>query len=83
MSDEEQPAERGAKIHSEGEQEDKRNISIFLKIRPSTDTSLAVSVEEDTRSVQVCVPRSVDQGYAAHRTAEPMHSAAICSFIFL
>jgi hypothetical protein len=76
MSDEEQPAEHDASKHSEEEQENKRNISIFLRIRPCTDASLGVSVEEDTRSVQICVPRTADQGYAAYRTAEPMHIAA-------
>ena len=76
MSDEEQLAEHDATNHSEGEQQNKRNISIFLRIRPSTDTSLAVSVEEDTRSVRVCVPRTVDQGYAAYRNAEAMHITA-------
>ena len=75
MSDEEQPAEHDASNHSEGERDNKRNISIFLRIRPSTDASLGLSVEEDTRTVQVCVPRTADQGYAAYRTAEPMHIA--------
>ena len=41
----------------------KRNIGIYLKVRPSSELSQALFVAEDMRGVQICIPRSADKGY--------------------
>ncbi len=41
----------------------KRNIGIFLRVRPSSEHSQALSVAEDMLGVQICMPKSMDQGY--------------------
>ena len=44
----------------------KRNIGIYLRVRPCSEQAQALSVAEDMHGVQICVPRSMDQGYGLH-----------------
>ena len=49
--------------HQEDVDETKRNIGIYLRMRPSSEPSQALSVAEDMRGVQICVHKHTDQGY--------------------
>ena len=46
--------------------EAKRNIGIYLRVRPSSEPSPALFVAEDRRGVQICVPKNRDQGYGTN-----------------
>lgn len=63
MADEEPDSGDGAQS-PEAEGGTRKNISIHLRVRPTNESSQAVSVEADTHSVQISVPRTADQGYA-------------------
>ena len=55
-----------ASIHtvqqSDNDDNTKQNIGIYLRVRPSSEASQALSVAEDMRGVHICIPRSVDYG---------------------
>ena len=63
MSDKHHAAGIDSRQNLDSNDETKRNIGIFLRVRPSSELSEALSVAEDMHGVQIRAPRSTDQGY--------------------
>ena len=74
MSGQEHDASINTIEHSNNDDHTKRNIGIYLRVRPTSDSSQALSVAEDMLGVHICVPRSMYQGYGSMLAFQAPHS---------